>query len=225
MNSQTLRSWLEYLTTINSDYANVEINEAALASHEQNVDVSSSLIAFPAGQVWNRTNCTTNWVNGKRSDGYTATAPGHPCTSQSRSCRFGCVYSWILPCIIPRCGFLGESAVQWPVTGTSSIDEFVIEGCICMAFPTLFPTDRTDYSGPAQPQKFTAVRYFQHLMSYTDDRFAKHPQFQYLALDSVRRWSVVNHGTVCIHKTALSRTERSWNSELCYKQTLRYPNK
>ena len=44
----------------------------------------------------------------------------------------------------------------------------------------------------------TVGNYFKHLLKYSDGRFARHPHFHYLALNTEMRWHVLQTGKVYI---------------------------
>ena len=85
--------------------------------------------------------------------------------------------------------------VIWPTLGANPINEFNTEGHLSCAFPTLFPTGAADLLVP-RSRTVTVGKYFRHLMMYYDGRFARHPRFQYLALNTEMRWCALQ--TVCI---------------------------
>lgn len=67
------------------------------------------------------------------------------------------------------------------------------------AFPTLFPTKAADFLGQRQNQ-VTVGNYFKHLMMYGDGWFAKHPRFQFFALNTEMHWHALQIGQICIHQ-------------------------
>ncbi len=69
--------------------------------------------------------------------------------------------------------------VSWPTSSGNPINEFITEGYISCAFPTLFPTGAADFIAPRQCC-VTVGNYYKHLMLYHDMRFAKHPRFRYM---------------------------------------------
>ena len=70
--------------------------------------------------------------------------------------------------------------ITWPETGTTSINEFTIEGYFSRAFRTLFPTGAGEFLAPRH-NPVTIGHYFKHLLMYGNGRFAKHPQFRYFS--------------------------------------------
>lgn len=84
-----------------------------------------------------------------------------------------------------------EQIVPWPKSGNTSINEFITEGYILCAFPTLFPTGAGDYVAPRH-HNITAGNYFKHLIKYGEGQFAKHP-----------RWRALQTGRVYIHQHPL----------------------
>lgn len=92
-----------------------------------------------------------------------------------------------------------DGHINWPLIESEPISEFVTEGYIAMAFPTLFPTGDADYRAP-RLKTVTAVEYFQHLMQYKDQRFARDPRFRFFALNSTMRWTALNQGTVFVRR-------------------------
>ena len=87
--------------------------------------------------------------------------------------------------------------VPWPSRADAPINEFVTEGYISCAFPTLFPTGVGDFLAPRECVVMVC-NYFKHLMRYDDGRFARHPRFHYFALNSEMRWRALQTGRVYI---------------------------
>ena len=90
-----------------------------------------------------------------------------------------------------------RNIVPWPPRADAPINEFVTEGYISCAFPTLFPTGAGDFLAPRE-RVVTVGNYFKHLMRYDDGRFARHPRFRYFALNSEMRWCALQTGRVYI---------------------------
>ena len=90
-----------------------------------------------------------------------------------------------------------RNIVPWPSRADAPINEFVTEGYISCAFPTLFPTGAGDFLAPRE-RVVTVGNYFKHLMRYDDGRFARHPRFRYFALNSEMRWRALQTGRVYI---------------------------
>ena len=90
-----------------------------------------------------------------------------------------------------------RNIVPWPPRADTPINEFVTEGYISCAFPTLFPTGAGDFLAPRE-RVVTVGNYFKHLMRYDDGRFARHPRFRYFALNSEMRWRALQTGRVYI---------------------------
>ena len=90
-----------------------------------------------------------------------------------------------------------RNIVPWPPRADAPINEFVTEGYISCAFPTLFPTGAGDFLAPRE-RVVTVGNYFKHLMRYDDGRFARHPRFRYFALNSEMQWRALQTGRVYI---------------------------
>ena len=84
-----------------------------------------------------------------------------------------------------------RNIVPWLPRADAPINEFVTEGYISCAFPTLFPTGAGDFLAPRE-RVVTVGNYFKHLMRYDDGRFARHPHFHYFALNSEMRWRALH---------------------------------
>ena len=70
-----------------------------------------------------------------------------------------------------------ELAIEYPETSYAPINEFVTEGYIAMAFPTLFPYGTCDLrDNSSRRTNVTASEYFKHLMRYKDGRFGRDPR-------------------------------------------------
>ena len=81
--------------------------------------------------------------------------------------------------------------------GGVPINEFTTEGYFSRAFPTLFPKGAGDFSEHCQNQ-VTIGNYFQHLMMYDDNYFAKHPRFRFFALNTEMQWRALQTGRVYV---------------------------
>ncbi len=90
-----------------------------------------------------------------------------------------------------------STTVSWPPLADAPVNEFVTEGYMSCAFPTLFPTGAGDFLAPRE-RAVTVGNYFKHLMKYDDARFATHPRFRYFALNSEMRWRALQAGRVYI---------------------------
>jgi hypothetical protein len=66
-----------------------------------------------------------------------------------------------------------------------------------MAYPTLFPHGKADFSLPRR-RTVTLQQWVEHLIRYKDGRFARHPRFRYMAFNQVMRHRVskVSHWLV-----------------------------
>ena len=92
-----------------------------------------------------------------------------------------------------------SDVVPWPSRGDTPINEFVTEGYISCAFPTLLATGDADFLAPRE-RTITVGNYFKHLMKYEDGRFAKHPRFRYFALNTEMRWRALQTGRIYIRQ-------------------------
>lgn len=84
---------------------------------------------------------------------------------------------------------LSES-IRWPTQNPEPINEYITEGYMAMAFPTLFPTDYADFRDRSQRTDDLGIaEYFEALIRYKDDRFDSHPRYIiYYLNDSDRRF-------------------------------------
>ena len=73
--------------------------------------------------------------------------------------------------------------VLWPQRGDTPINEFITEGYISCAFPTLLSTGAGDFLAPKE-HVVTVGNYFKHILRYGDGRFVRHPRFRYFALNT-----------------------------------------
>ena len=87
--------------------------------------------------------------------------------------------------------------VSWPMLDNTPINEFQTEGYFSLAFPTLFPDAKGDFTVP-RVRTITIGYFFKHLMLYSDGRFAKHPRFRYFALNTEMRWRAMQSGRIYI---------------------------
>ena len=89
--------------------------------------------------------------------------------------------------------------MAWPEITDTPINEFRTEGYIYCAFPTLPPTGAGDFTQP-RLRTVTIGNYFKHLMMYKDGRFAKHPRFHFLALNTEMRWHTLQAGRIYVRQ-------------------------
>jgi hypothetical protein len=77
--------------------------------------------------------------------------------------------------------------IQIPVPGlgNGAIRENT-PGYITRCFPTLFPNGSGDFYQP-RPESIELSEYFQHLMCYKDDRFARRRRFPWFAFNTLQR--------------------------------------
>jgi len=90
-----------------------------------------------------------------------------------------------------------SKSVPWPGRGSAPINEFITEGYMSCAFPTLLPTGSADFLAPRE-RPVTVGNYFKHLLKFRDGRFARHPRFRYFALNTEMRWRALQTGRVYI---------------------------
>ena len=89
--------------------------------------------------------------------------------------------------------------LMWPSIGEVPLNEFTTEGYFSCAFPSLFPTGAADFLGQRQVP-VTIGNYFKHLMQYNDGGFAKHPRFQFFALNTEMRYCALQTGQVYVRQ-------------------------
>lgn len=70
-----------------------------------------------------------------------------------------------------------EDRLHRPEADSIAINEFTDEGYIAKAFPALFPRGTADFRN-RRNVSVSPTEYFQHLMNYHDQRFAKDPRFR-----------------------------------------------
>jgi ATP-dependent DNA helicase PIF1 len=82
--------------------------------------------------------------------------------------------------------------LPWPATGPP-LSEYSTEGLWSMAFPSLFPTGRADFTMPRR-KHLALYEWVRHLMRYKDSRFATHPRFRFFALNMIFRHRAMEQG-------------------------------
>ena len=92
-----------------------------------------------------------------------------------------------------------QTPLMWPSIGGVPLNEFTTEGYFTCAFPTLFPTGAGDFLSLRQVP-VTIGNYIKDLMQYDDGRFAKHPRFRYIALNTEMRHHALQNGRVYIRQ-------------------------
>lgn len=86
--------------------------------------------------------------------------------------------------------------IPWP-RSTNIINEFSCEGYVSMAFPTLFPYGLAGLNDNTRlaSMKVSPLQYFQFLMQYKDQHFAKDPRFRFFALNTIQRHDAIKRGS------------------------------
>lgn len=116
--------------------------------------------------------------------------------------NLGSVYETCVPTMAEPSQIEKAAAVlNWPHINKEKINEFNTVGYVAMAFPVLFPYGHADLR-TRREKTITPINYFQHLMNYKDERFAKHPRFRYFALNSIMRWSALRNGSIFVRKNS-----------------------
>ena len=96
-----------------------------------------------------------------------------------------------------------EEAVPWPPFGPA-LSEYTTEGLFTMAFPSLFPFGKADYSAPRR-HRLQLYEWAKHLIRYRDDRFATHPRFRFFALNLIFRHRAMSRGKFLFSRNVGSR--------------------
>jgi len=84
------------------------------------------------------------------------------------------------------------------------IDEAHTQLLYSMAYPTLFPHGKADFSLPRHCT-VTLQQWVEHLIRYKDGRFASHPRFRYMAFNQVMRLRVSKVSHWLVKKSDLER--------------------
>jgi hypothetical protein len=85
-----------------------------------------------------------------------------------------------------------DSPFVWPSQGPA-LSEYSTTDLFTMAFPSLFPFGKADFSTPRR-QKLDLYEWAKHLMRYKDARFATHPRFRFFALNLIFRHRAMSRG-------------------------------
>jgi hypothetical protein len=80
-------------------------------------------------------------------------------------------------------GISPQQPLPWPTAGPA-LSEYTTDGLFSMAFPSLFPHGRADYSLPCR-RKLDLHKWAKHLIRYCDLCFATHPCFWFFALNLI----------------------------------------
>lgn len=80
----------------------------------------------------------------------------------------------------------------WPSSGPA-FSEYTTDGLFTMAFPSLFPFGKADFSTPHQ-SKLELYKWVKHLMHYKDSCFTTHPCFRFFALNLIFQHCAMLHG-------------------------------
>jgi ATP-dependent DNA helicase PIF1 len=85
-----------------------------------------------------------------------------------------------------------QHPLPWPTLGPP-LSEYTTEGLWSMAFPSLFPHGKADFTLPRRRQ-LALHEWVKHLMHYRDSRFATHPRFRFFALNMIFRHRAMQQG-------------------------------
>jgi ATP-dependent DNA helicase PIF1 len=86
----------------------------------------------------------------------------------------------------------GQCPLPWPTLGPP-LSEYTTEGLWSMAFPSLFPDGKADFTLPRR-KHLLLHEWVKHLMRYRDSRFASHPRFRFFALNMIFRHRAMQQG-------------------------------
>jgi hypothetical protein len=89
--------------------------------------------------------------------------------------------------------------MNWPIVGSSPINEYNTEGLFDMAFPTLFSRGEADWLQPRM-RNAHLHEYAKHLLRYRDNRFGRHPHFRYFLLNIIMRHRAQASSTIFVKK-------------------------
>src|SRR5256885_7600100 len=73
-----------------------------------------------------------------------------------------------------------------------------------MAYPTLFPHGKADFSLPRR-RTVTLQQWSEHLIRYKDGRFGSHPRFRYMGFNQIMRDHVRKASNWLVKKSDLER--------------------
>lgn len=91
-----------------------------------------------------------------------------------------------------------------------------------MAFPTLFPTGAASFNSPRE-MTVNLANYHLHLMRYRDDRFARHPQFRFWALNTQMRQQAFATSKWCTNRSANKMVDIETLREMASKDDSNLP--
>ena len=86
---------------------------------------------------------------------------------------------------------LQRGHLEMPSFRQTPIDETAGQALFTMAFPTLFPLGKADFSIP-RLRTVSLSDWAQHLMRYKDGRFGSHPRFRYMLFNQIMRQRVAS---------------------------------
>lgn len=94
-----------------------------------------------------------------------------------------------------------NNAIQWPTIDPGPLNEWESVGRWCRAFPTLFPTGVGDFLAARPYQVKSLKAWGKHFLNLADPRFAQHPTFRYVLLNTVQRMDAHSKGTLFVKKS------------------------
>ena len=95
---------------------------------------------------------------------------------------------------------MDQLPIPWPAFGPP-LSKYTTEGLFTMAFPTLFPTGKADFTRPHW-KHLALHEWVKHLMHYRDSRFACHPRFCFFALNMIFCHRVMQQGRFLFLRSA-----------------------
>lgn len=90
------------------------------------------------------------------------------------------------------------NTIMWPQANSNPINEFRDSGYIPRAFPHLFPYGLCAYLDNTRNTKVTFKEWCNHLLRYSDQRFAQDPRFRFFCLNTMMRHDACQQGTVFV---------------------------
>ena len=93
----------------------------------------------------------------------------------------------------------GIFTIPWPTRDNQPVSEFTTVNFFTLAFPTLFPYATGDFH-INRPKPVTMSDWAEHLMWFSDGRFAQHPYFKFILHNIIARKRAIDQGNYIVRQ-------------------------
>ena len=93
----------------------------------------------------------------------------------------------------------GIFTIPWPTRDNQPVSEFTTVNFFTLAFPTLFPYATGDFH-INRPKPVTMTDWAEHLMWFSDGRFAQYPYFKFVLHNMIARKRAIDQGNYIVRQ-------------------------